>query len=150
MKKGVKILLLLAILLAAAGCGQQAISSPGTQPTAAAPLPVVAVVKPERKTVRRVIAQPGQIEAFQQTPLYARIAGYVQEVKADIGDQVKKGQPLAVLSVPEMDEELLQKKAIVTQAKAEIELAQRLQEADRKSTRLNSSHIQKSRMPSSA
>jgi RND family efflux transporter MFP subunit len=87
------------------------------------------VVKPERKTVRRTIGQPGQIEAFQQTPIFVKIAGFVQKVRVDIGDRVKAGDELAVLSVPEMDEELKQKQALVAQAGAEVQQAEKNHEA---------------------
>ena len=79
--------------------------------------------KPERKTLRRTTSQPGHIEAFEQTPLYVKVSGYVREVRADIGDRVEKDQLLANLSLPEMDEELNQKKALMTQCEAEIEQA---------------------------
>jgi RND family efflux transporter MFP subunit len=83
-------------------------------------------VRPERKTVRRPIVQPGQIEAFQQTLIFAKISGFVDSVLQDLGDQVENGQTLAVLSVPEMDEELAQKEALVSQARAELERAQKM------------------------
>lgn len=86
----------------------------------------VAVVKPEKKTVRRVVDQPAQnVEAFQHAPLYAKIPGYVGKLHVDIGDRVKAGQPLLDLAVPEMDIELKQKEALLLQAKAEVELAER-------------------------
>jgi RND family efflux transporter MFP subunit len=86
-------------------------------------------VKPVRKTLHRAIGQPGQIDAFQQTPLFAKIAGYVKELRVDIGDRVTKDQLLAVLSVPEVDEELAQKAAAVKQSEAEVEQAQKALDA---------------------
>ena len=73
----------------------------------------VATVKPQRKALERRSEQPGEIAAFEQTPLYAKVAGYVQAVNVDIGDKIKQGQPLAVLSVPELVEEAKQKTALV-------------------------------------
>jgi RND family efflux transporter MFP subunit len=117
-------------LAAASGCSRSSTAAPGG--SAAAPPPAaspghatVGTVRPERQTVRRQIGQPGRIEAFQETPLFAKIAGFVQEVRADIGDVVDNGQTLAVLSVPEMDEELAQKEALVKQARAELDLARK-------------------------
>jgi multidrug efflux pump subunit AcrA (membrane-fusion protein) len=84
----------------------------------------VTVVKPQRGTVRYTIRQPGyNIEAFQQTPVYAKVAGYVAKVNFDIGDRVRKGEVLAELSVPEMHVELRQKEALVKQAEAEVRQA---------------------------
>jgi multidrug efflux pump subunit AcrA (membrane-fusion protein) len=49
--------------------------------------PEVKVVRPEKKDVRRLIERPGyNIEAYERTPLYARIAGYVQKWNVDMGD----------------------------------------------------------------
>src|SRR5262249_40650411 len=82
------------------------------------------VVRPERKTVSRPIEQPGfNIEAFQETALYARISGYVGKWQPDLGDAVKKGQVLAELDVPEMQVDLKQKEAAVRQAEAQIQQA---------------------------
>ena len=53
------------------------------------------------RTVRRSTEQPGQIEAYEVTPIYAKVSGYVQKWNVDIGTKVTKGQVLAVLSVPE-------------------------------------------------
>src|SRR4051812_9781376 len=79
------------LLTAAAGCQRPSAAAPQPQqPTAEQPgraEPAVRLVKPERKTVRHPIEQPGfNIEAFQQTPLYAKISGYVRKWQVDIGD----------------------------------------------------------------
>jgi HlyD family secretion protein len=121
-----------ALSLLLAGCVQK----PGAvKPTADAPGVALKSVKPERKTVQRIIDQPAHIDAFEETPLVARIAGYVQKMHVDIGDRVKgprydesgkqieSGQLLAELWVPEMDEELRQKQATVAQYEAMVEQA---------------------------
>jgi multidrug efflux pump subunit AcrA (membrane-fusion protein) len=77
-------------------------------------------VKPERRTIRRTVSQPGHVQAFEQTPVFSKIAGYVQTLKVDIGDRVSKGDALAVLWVPEMEVDLAQKQALVGQAEAEV------------------------------
>src|SRR4051812_18432646 len=76
-----------ALLCLVAGCHR---APAPQQATESMQTPEVTVTAPERKTVRRLIEQPGyNIEAFQQTPLYAKVAGYVRKVNADIGDAVK-------------------------------------------------------------
>lgn len=101
----------------------------------------VTTVKPERRTLVRIIEQPAHIEAFEEAVLLPRIPGYVHKVNADIGDRVKgprydakgqltqPGQVLAEISVPEMDEELKQKRALVLQTQAEVEQANATLEA---------------------
>ena len=98
---------------------QQAASS-----TAAATSPVrVAAARPVRKTLRLESVQPGQIEAFEQTPLFAKLPAYVEKLYVDIGDRVEANQLLAELFLPELKDELRQKEAAEVQAQAEIELA---------------------------
>src|SRR5262245_53996499 len=99
------------LLAVAVGCSKQSAASPtpGAAPADAPQAHSVTTVKPQRDTVRYTIKQPGyNIEAFQQTPVYAKIAGYVAKVNFDIGDRVHKGDILAELSVPEMQVELKQ------------------------------------------
>jgi RND family efflux transporter MFP subunit len=113
-------------LLAAtlAGCQRPAAPAPrpGPAPNQATPEgPTVTTVRPARKTVRHPIEQPGfNIEAFQETPLYAKVSGYVDRWNVDIGDTVKKGDVLLVLDVPEMVVEVKQKEAAIRQAEAQV------------------------------
>jgi RND family efflux transporter MFP subunit len=84
----------------------------------AQPVMRVEVVQPERHTVQRSVAEPGELEAYETTPIYAKIAGYVQDVSVDIGSVIKKGQVLAKLWVPEVEADLQEKRAAVAQAEA--------------------------------
>src|SRR5687767_8857987 len=115
--------LVMGLLSLMAGCSPNHGGPPGQVGTNAPEQAVVSVklVKPEKKALVRLIEQPAHIEAFEETPLVNRISGYIQKVKVDIGDRVQTGQVLAELSVPELEEELHQKKALVAQANAEVE-----------------------------
>ena len=96
----------------------------------------VTTVKPEHKTLRRTVTRPAQIEPFDIAHLYAKIPAYVQRYRVDIGDAVRgprldadekvieRGQIVAELSAPELDQDLEQKKALVAQAGADVEQAQ--------------------------
>lgn len=83
----------------------------------------VTATAPQRKDLKLYTTQPGRIEAFEQTPLVPKVAGYVEEVFVDIGDEVAKGDVLIKLDVPEMHDELEQQKAMVAQAEAEVKQA---------------------------
>ncbi len=109
------------------GCERPAVMAPQPGPApsqAAAKGPegtAVTTVRPERKTVVHPIEHPGfNVEAFQETALYAKVSGYVAKWHADIGDAVKKGDVLAELDVPEMVVEVKQKEASVRQAEAQV------------------------------
>lgn len=92
----------------------------------------VTPMKPVRKTLVRTTEQPGQIEAFEETPIHAKLAGFVKKVHVDLGDKVtgpsristdqpeQPGQVLAELEMPELEAELKQKQALVEQAAAEV------------------------------
>jgi RND family efflux transporter MFP subunit len=107
------------------GCNRPSEStSPSNQPKTAGTESAVRIVRPTRKTVRYPIEQPGfNIQAFQETPLFAKIAGFIRKWNADIGDPVHKDDILAILYVPEMDVEVSQKQAAVRQSAAQIEQA---------------------------
>lgn len=115
----------LAALLAAAVTGCYSASS--AAPTAAAPGVAAAIrvtaARPVRKTLRLESVQPGQIQAFEQTPLLAKLPAYVEKLHVDIGDRVQAGQILVELFLPELKDELRQKDAARVQADAEIQLA---------------------------
>ena len=81
-----------------------------------------------RATIARVTKQPGQIEAYETTAIHAKVSGFVEKWNVDLGDKVKKGQPMAVLSVPELDAEVEQKHAMVDEAIARLEHARASQE----------------------
>jgi RND family efflux transporter MFP subunit len=114
------------MLASIAGC--QGASSAATQQAAASTPAVAAAVRvtaarPIRKTLRRESVQPGQIEAFEQTPLLAKLPAYVQKLYVDIGDHVEADQLLVDLFLPELKDELRQKEAAMVETQAEIELA---------------------------
>lgn len=90
---------------------------------------VVTVVSPQRTAIHREVSQPGAIEAFEETPMYAKIAGYVKEGWKDRGAKLRKGEILAELWVPEQEVELRRKEALLHQSQSEIEQARRAAEA---------------------
>jgi len=66
---------------------------------------------------------PGTIEAWESAPLYARVTGYLESVSVDIGHEVKGGEELARIVVPEMRAELSSAQSRVAQEEAELALA---------------------------
>ncbi len=79
----------------------------------------VATVTPTRKTLVRRIEQPGEIQAFERTPLHSKVTGFINKVHVDIGDRIEAGHLMAEIAIPEYEQELQQKKSLVAQAEAE-------------------------------
>ncbi len=83
----------------------------------------VSVVHPQRSSVVQDLNLPGNVQAFVETPIYARTNGYLQKWYVDIGGKVKAGDLLASIDTPEIDQELAQAEAAELQAQANLDLA---------------------------
>src|SRR5438445_6177870 len=83
----------------------------------------VNVIHPELGGPVNDLTVPGFAQAFSDSPVYARVNGYLRVWNADIGVHVRKGQLLAVIEAPEVDQELSHARAMLAQAKANLELA---------------------------
>ena len=97
-------------------------SAPATAASVAS-LPLVKVTPAERGPSQRTLSLPGDITAFEDSPVYARVNGYVKKWTVDIGAKVKAGDLLAEIETPELDQQLRQTQALVIQAKANAEIA---------------------------
>lgn len=115
----------LAMLLAgASGCTPAAPQPAPAAVTEPAVAPAVTAATPARTTLRRITTQPGRIEAYESTGLHAKVSGFVERVRVDIGDMVGAGDVLAEMSLPELVAERDQKTALVAQAEAELRQAE--------------------------
>jgi HlyD family secretion protein len=93
----------------------------------------VRVVRPERHDMRIVVVQPGTLQAFETTPVYSRISGYVEKYLHNIGDRVKAGDVLIEMWIPDVVEQHGQKSAAVKRAEVQIRVVKSaLQAADAK------------------
>jgi RND family efflux transporter MFP subunit len=90
----------------------------------ASAIPVVEVVHPRVGADGQEIALPGNAQAFNDTPIYARTSGYVDHWYVDIGAHVRQGQLLALIQTPELDQQLEQARADLKTAQANLEIAQ--------------------------
>jgi RND family efflux transporter MFP subunit len=92
--------------------------------TAQMAVPYVAVVHPQQQDASNEIVLPANIQAYTDSPIYARTDGYLKSWYFDIGAHVKKGQLLAVIDTPEVDQQLSQARADEATAQANVNLAQ--------------------------
>ena len=91
--------------------------------TAAQAVPTVALVQPKPDTRERQITLPGTIQAFYSAPIYPRVTGYVKAWNVDIGAHVTKGQELAEIDTPDLDQQLIQAQANLASAVTAEQLA---------------------------
>jgi len=88
-------------------------------------VPAVAVIAAKPGAAVQELVLPGNIEAYVDTPIYARTNGYLKRWLADIGARVKSGQLLAEIETPEVDDQLRQARADVANAEANAEIARK-------------------------
>ena len=94
-----------------------------TQATHEAAIPTVNVVHPVADAPSQEIALPGNTAAYIDAPIYARTNGYLKRWYFDIGSPVKKGQLLAEIETPEVDQQLQQARADLETAQANFNIA---------------------------
>ena len=92
--------------------------------TAEAAVPTVVTVTPTRSNLGDSLVLPGTVTAFIEAPIYARTSGYLKAWYTDIGTRVVKGQLLAEIETPEIDQQLSQAQADLATARANEALAQ--------------------------
>jgi RND family efflux transporter MFP subunit len=85
--------------------------------------PPVSLAQPVFEKDAREIVLPGNMQAFTLAPIYARTTGYVKSWSHDIGSHVHKGDLLAVIETPELDQQLAQAKADLATAQSNAALA---------------------------
>ncbi len=83
-------------------------------------LPRVAVVKVKRAPQDLEVSLPGTISPLVEASVFARAAGYVKKRYVDIGDRVKEGQLVAEIEAPELDQQVAQARAAVSQAQQQV------------------------------
>ena len=91
--------------------------------TAQSAIPVVRTLSPGHSPATEELVLPGSVQAFIEAPIYARTNGYLKDWKADIGAHVRKGEQLAEIETPEIDQELEQAQADLATANANAVLA---------------------------
>ena len=94
-----------------------------TKRTEEAAISTVAVVFPQEGAPTQEIVLPGNTQAFSDAPIYARTSGYLKRWYFDIGAHVQKGQLLAEIETPEVDQQLQQAQAELDTAQANLNIA---------------------------
>ncbi|HEX4153100.1 MAG TPA: efflux RND transporter periplasmic adaptor subunit [Steroidobacteraceae bacterium] len=90
--------------------------------TAARAIPAVTVIVPAHGVAGQQTVLPGNIQAWYEAPLYARISGYLKKWYQDFGAHVKKGQLLAEIDAPDVDAELAAAEAVLKSGEAQVKV----------------------------
>jgi RND family efflux transporter MFP subunit len=103
------------------GRGAESVSTTATATQGAVP---VSAVRVQKENLARTITVTAEFQPFQQVDLHAKVAGYVRSIRVDVGDHVKVGDVLAVLEVPELDDDLRKAAATTRAAREELKRAE--------------------------
>ncbi len=123
-RRYVLIIAAIALIIAAWGIVARLSARMSLEGTAAqAAIATVTTAKPRTGPGKDLLVLPGSVQAFYEAPIYARTNGYLKIWHTDIGTPVKKGQLLAEIETPEVDQELRQAQADLATAQANYELA---------------------------
>ena len=95
-----------------------------TQDTLKAAIPSVEVVHPSQGAASSEVVLPASVQGFIDSPVYARTSGYLLHWTADIGTHVKKGELLAEIQTPELDQQVEQAQSDLATAQANYQLAE--------------------------
>src|SRR5438046_7305113 len=118
---------ILIFALAGLVCGCE--RTPAEPPKTPLPPLNVQTIRPKQGEITRSNTLPGNVLAYQQATLYAKVAGYLKTITVDKGDRVKAGDLIAEIEVPEMLADLAKSKAEVEVARLDYE---RLRESQKK------------------
>jgi len=85
-------------------------------------VPTVALITPQPGAVGESLVLPGTVQAWYETPIYARVNGYLKDWYFDFGAHVKKGDLLAEIDAPDLDAQLAGAQAKLNSARAEVKV----------------------------
>jgi membrane fusion protein, multidrug efflux system len=126
-RKAVMIIVLVLIVLAVSGAASVLsrirASHALAKETDVDSVPTVSVVHPTLEKPDEELVLPASLQAYEESPIYARTNGYLLKWYKDIGSRITKGELLADIDTPEVDQELSQSRASRQQANAQLEIA---------------------------
>ena len=113
--------------------------------------PHVLVTHPQAASAERRLTLPATIQGYEETPVFAKIAGYLKAIRVDKGDRVKKGEVIAILESPELDQQVADAKDTRTRtARRATRVMSRRSNSRCPTTRPNSSRRRRARMSAGA
>ena len=139
-QKWVGAFLFLIVFAAAAGCGEGRKAAADDVSNA----PEAAVVKVTRGNIADSLEIASEFEPFQEVDVYAKVSGYIKKLYVDYGTHVKQGQILAVLEIPELQQQLQQDEAAIHRSEQELQRAH--EDLNRAQSAYNVAHLTYTRL----
>ena len=130
-------LLIIAVLAACGGSRKAAADD-------AANAPAAAVVKVSRGSIADNLEIASEFQPFQEVDVYAKVSGYIQKLYVDYGTHVKQGQLLALLEIPELQQQLQQDQASIRRSEQELQRAR--EDLNRAQSAYTVAHVTYTRM----
>ena len=127
-----------AAFLAGCGAGKQANADTTEE------APTASVVKVTRGNLANTLEIASEFQPFQEINVYAKVSGYVQKLNVDWGTHVRTGDVMAILEIPELEQQLEVDQANVRRSEQSLESAK--EELNRAQSSYNVAHITYSRM----
>src|SRR5215472_126149 len=125
------VVVVVAIAAGAVAKRNMAAAPPPAKSSEEASSPQVEVVHPRPVTVAQRLQINATLEAFETADLFAKVTGYLSDVRVDIGDHVKAGHVLAVIDIPELEHQLAEDQAQLASKQSALETARRQMDHDR-------------------
>jgi RND family efflux transporter MFP subunit len=113
-----------AILLILCIGGLSSCTRPKTAVRADSDVPSVAVARVQRQDLQRDLVLSAEFRPYEEVDLHAKVAGFLKDIRVDVGDRVQAGQLIATLEIPEMADEGVQAEAVRRRSEAELVHAQ--------------------------
>jgi len=110
-------------LVLAAGCSKNRAHASGTEPPEAA-APIVGITPVAVRPLERQLTVSSELVPFQEIDVYAKQSGFVNDLRVDYGTRVKKGDVMAVLEIPELEQLIAQDEAAIRSANDQVTHAQ--------------------------
>ncbi len=106
--------------------------------------PTVVVARVTRGTLAKTLDLPAEFRPFQEIDVHAKVAGYIKKIYVDVGDHVRTGALLAVLEIPELQDEVTQ--ALATVARDEEEISRAKADQKRAQAAYDTAHLAYTRL----
>jgi len=144
---GVALALLSILLLTASACSSSKVRASAPTPQDASVL-TVGVTTVKVKPISRQLTVSSELVPFQEIDVYAKESGYVRDINVDYGSRVKKGDVMAILEIPELEQLIAQDSAAIQKATDQVTHAQK--EVNLFKAQYNVAHLQYTRLKSVA